>query len=136
MYPRTNKIHVMLVLGLDLNFIVHGKTIHERKYLTTCTFIDNLVNKWGWKIFFRESFVQVTKLHTYVDHTLHIVDRNRVHYPFLQLHRIDKTIFDEFLFFNLYHCFLVRIDRVKFMLNRINIRVSCDIMFNDTWINS
>jgi len=76
--PRTNKCYFMLVLGLDLNLVVPEKTIHKRKDFTTRTLIDNLVNEWGWKIIFRASFVQITKVHTHTYCTLIFVDRNRV----------------------------------------------------------
>jgi hypothetical protein len=121
---------------LDLNLVVPEKNVHKIKYLTTHTFIDNLVNEWGWKIIFRASFVQVMKFHTYMDHTLIFVDRNRVRHPFHQLHRIDETNLDEFLYLSLdRHC-LARIDWVKLLSDRLNIRVSCDLMFNDTWVNA
>jgi hypothetical protein len=68
----------MLVLRLDLNLVVPEKTIHKIKDVTTCTFIDNLVNEWGWKNIFQESFVQVMKVHTHADHTLLFVDKNKV----------------------------------------------------------
>jgi hypothetical protein len=107
---KTNKNHFMLVLRLDLNFIILGKTIHEIKYLATRIFIDDLVNKRGWKIDFQASFVQVTEFHTYADHALLLVDRNRIQYPFCQLHKVDETIFEEFLYFILYRCCFMRID--------------------------
>jgi hypothetical protein len=55
--PMTYKRFFMLVLGLDLNLVLPGKTVHKRKDLTTHTFIDNLLNEWGWKIIFQASFV-------------------------------------------------------------------------------
>jgi hypothetical protein len=55
--PRTNKICFMMVLKLDLDFILPRKIVHDIKYLATRTFIDDLVNKWGWKVVFRASFV-------------------------------------------------------------------------------
>jgi hypothetical protein len=72
----------MLVLGFDLNLIVSLKTIHERKYYTTHTFIDNLINKWGWKIVFRESLVQIVEIHTNKNRALFLVDRKWVWHPF------------------------------------------------------
>jgi hypothetical protein len=134
--PRTNKICFMLVLGLDLNLIVPKKTVHERKYLTTRTCIDDLVNKWGWKIVFQETFVQVVKVHTYMDCTLLLVDKNRFRCPFHQLHKVDETILDEFLYFSLYRHYFARVYRAKLLSNRINIKISCDLLFNNTWINS
>jgi hypothetical protein len=49
----------MLVFGFDLYLIVSRKTIHERKDLTTCTFIDNLVNEWGGEIILWTGLVQI-----------------------------------------------------------------------------
>jgi hypothetical protein len=50
--PRTYKIHFMLILEFYLDLIIPKKTIHKRKDLTMCTFINNLVNEWGGKIIF------------------------------------------------------------------------------------
>jgi hypothetical protein len=119
-----------------MNLIIPRKYIHEIKYLTTCTFIDDLVNKWGSKIVFQAIFFQVTKLHTYADRTLLLFDKNKVRYPFHKFHRIDETNFDDFLYLSLYRPCLARIDGEKLVPDRLNIRVSCDIMFKDMWINS
>jgi hypothetical protein len=100
----------MLILELDLNLVLPIKTIHKRKYLTNCTFIDNMVNEWGWKIIFQEIFVQVKKVHTYMNCTLIFTDKNKDRNPFCQLHRIYETTLDEFLYLNLDCLFLARIE--------------------------
>jgi hypothetical protein len=43
--PRTDKSCFMLVLGFDMYLIISRETIHEKKDLTACAFIDNLVDK-------------------------------------------------------------------------------------------
>jgi hypothetical protein len=108
------KVHFMLVLGFDLNLIVSRKTIHERKDFAACTFIDNLIDKRGWEIVFRAGLIQITEVHTNMNHALFLVDRNQVRHPFRQLYRVDKTDFEQFFYFCLDCCRFSRIDRRSF----------------------
>jgi hypothetical protein len=64
----------MLVFGLNLDLIVSQKTIHERKYLTACAFIDNMVNKWGGEIILWTGLVQIMEVRTYMNPSLLFVD--------------------------------------------------------------
>ena len=50
--PRTNKCCFVLVFRFDLYLIISRKTIHEINDFSTHTLIDNMINKWGWKIIF------------------------------------------------------------------------------------
>jgi hypothetical protein len=68
----------MLVFGFNLYLIAFQKTIHERKDLTACTLIDNLVNEWGGEIILGTGLIQITEVHTYVNHSLLFVDQNRI----------------------------------------------------------
>jgi hypothetical protein len=134
--PRTYKRCFMLVLGLDLNLVIPGKKVHKRKDLTTYIFNDNLVNEWGWKIIFRASFVHIMKVHTHTDRTLFSVDRNKVRHPFRQLQWIDETNLYEFLYLNLDGRYLARIDWVKLLSDKLNIEVSCNLIFNFSWVSA
>ena len=42
--PRTNKIHFMPVLWLDLDLIIPEKYIHKRKYFATHVSINDIIN--------------------------------------------------------------------------------------------
>jgi hypothetical protein len=84
----------MLVLGFDLYLIVSRETIHERKYLVACTFIDNLVNKWSGEIILWTGLVQIMKVCTYVNRTLFFVDWNGIRHPLSQLDGVDETNFE------------------------------------------
>jgi hypothetical protein len=72
--PWTNESGFVLIFGFDLYLIVSRKTIHERKGLTTCTFIDYLVNKWHGEIILWIGFVHIMEVHTYANRTLLFVD--------------------------------------------------------------
>lgn len=126
----------MLILGFDLNLVVPRKTIHKIKYLTTHTFIDNMVNEWDWKIIFWASFFQITKFHTHTDHTLIFVERSRVRHSFRQLHWIDEANLNEFLYLILDRRCLARIDWEKLLSDRHSIGVSYNLVFNYTWVNA
>ena len=65
----------MLVFGLNLYQVVSRKTIHERKYLTACTFIDDLVNEWGGEIILWTSLIQIMEVRTYTNRFLLFVDQ-------------------------------------------------------------
>ena len=72
--PWKNERNFVFVLRFDLYLIISQKTIHERKGLTTCTFINYLVNEWCGKIIFWTGFIQITKIRTYENHSLFLVD--------------------------------------------------------------
>jgi hypothetical protein len=72
--PWTNECGFVLVFGLDLYLIISRKTIHERKGLATCTFINYLVNEWCGKIIVWTGLVQITEVRTYANHALFLVD--------------------------------------------------------------
>jgi hypothetical protein len=97
--PRTNKSCFMLVLGSYIDLIIAGKSIHEGKYFTTGTVIDDLVNERGWKIVFWKSFVDFPIINANAYTTTLFINRYWVRHPFCQCHRINKTGFKEF--FNL-----------------------------------
>jgi hypothetical protein len=64
--------------GFDLYLVVSRKTIHERKDLATCAFIDYLVNKWRGEIILWTSLVQIMEVRTYANRTLFFVDWNGI----------------------------------------------------------
>jgi hypothetical protein len=126
----------MLVLGFDLNLIISQKIVHERKYFATCTLIDNMINKQGWKIVFQARFFQIVETHTNVNHALLLVDMNQARYPFHQLYRVDETNFEEFLYLSLYcRCFL-RIDWENILSDHFDIKTIHDFVFNNSWIDA
>ena len=89
--PRTNESSLMLVLGFNLYLIVSKKAIHIGKYLASCTLIQNLINKQCGEIVLRTGTIQITKISTYVDFSLLLINWNGVGNPLCQGNRIDKT---------------------------------------------
>jgi hypothetical protein len=73
--PWTNEWSFVLVFGFYLYLIISRKTIHERKGLATCTFINYLVDEWCGKIIFWTSLIQIAKICTYANRALLRVDR-------------------------------------------------------------
>jgi hypothetical protein len=69
-----NESGFVLVFGFDLYLIVSKKTIHERKCLATCAFIDYLVNKWHGEIILWTRFFHIMEVCTYMNCTLPFVD--------------------------------------------------------------
>jgi hypothetical protein len=132
--PWTNERSFVLVFGLDLYLIVSLKTIHERKGLAICAFINNLVDKWSGEIILWTCLVQIMKVCTYANRTLFFVDWNRICHPLSQLDRVDKTCFDQFLYFNLNSCCFLRIDGMKLLPDWLSIRICHDFVFDDCWI--
>jgi hypothetical protein len=53
---RIDKHSFMLVFFFYLNMIIARETIHEGKYFTSNTFINDLINEWGMIIMFRKPF--------------------------------------------------------------------------------
>ena len=76
--PRKNKCGLMLVLRFNLYLIVSRKYFHKGKNLTTRTLIQNLINKWCGEIVLRTNTIQIMEISTYADHSLLLVNRNRV----------------------------------------------------------
>jgi hypothetical protein len=76
--PWIDESCFMLVFRFDLYLIISQKTIHERKSLATGAFIEYLVNEWCGKIIFWTGFVQIMKIHTYVNRALFLVDQHRI----------------------------------------------------------
>jgi hypothetical protein len=76
--PRTNECLFVLVFRFDLDLIISRKTIHEQKGFTTGTFINDLVNEWGWKIIFWTCLVQIMEIGTYTNRALFFIDRHGV----------------------------------------------------------
>ena len=66
----------MLVLGFNLYLIVSEKAVHKGKNLATRTLIQNLINKWCGEIVFRIGMIQITKINTYADRSLLLINQN------------------------------------------------------------
>ena len=75
---RTNKCNLMLVLKFNLYLVVSGKAIHKGKNLATSTLIQNMINKWCGEIVLRTGTIQITKINTYADYSLLLINRNGV----------------------------------------------------------
>ena len=82
--PRTNKCSLMLVLRFNLYLIIPKKAVHKGKNLASCTLIQNMINEWCGKVIFRTCPVQVSKVSSYSDGYLLLINQNRVGYPFSQ----------------------------------------------------
>jgi hypothetical protein len=76
--PWTNKCHFVMVFRFDLYFIISQKTIHERKGLATCTFINDLVDERCGEIIFGTGLAQIMEVGTYMNHDLFFIDRHGV----------------------------------------------------------
>jgi hypothetical protein len=76
--PWRDKSCFMLVFRINLYLIVSQKTIHERKYLATCAFVENLVNERGGEIILWTGLVQIMKFCTYMNRSLFFVDWNGI----------------------------------------------------------
>ena len=63
---------------VDLNLIISRKTVNEREYLTSHTLIQNLINKRCGKIILRTGAIQVTEISAYTDHSLFLINQNRI----------------------------------------------------------
>jgi hypothetical protein len=74
----TNKCRFVLVFEFDLYLIISKKIIHERESLATYTFINYLVDEWCEKIIFWTGLVQITKVHTYTNRALFLIDQHRI----------------------------------------------------------
>jgi len=83
-----------MVVGINLYLIVSRETIHERKYLTACTFIKNLINKWGGEIILWTRLIQIMEVHTYMNRSLLFVDWNGIQKPLSQLDGVEETDFE------------------------------------------
>jgi len=71
-----------------------------------------------------------------MNHTMFFVNQNGVWHPLCQLHGVDKSFFKKFLYFILNHCFFLRIHQTKLMLDRLGVRISRYLIFDDSWINA
>ena len=63
--PRTYKCRLMLVLRFDLDLVIARKSIQKRKYFSSHTLIENLINERHGEVIFRTRLVQVSNIHTY-----------------------------------------------------------------------
>jgi hypothetical protein len=134
--PWIDKSCFMFIFGINLYLIVSRKTIHERKYLTACTLIDNLVNERGGEIILWTGLVQILEVHTYVNCSLLFVDRNGISHPLSELNGVDETGFEDFLYFSLNSCYILRINQTKLLSDRLGVNISRYFMFDDSWINA
>jgi hypothetical protein len=49
---------------------------------------------------------------------------------------VDKTFFEQFLYFNLNNFYFLRINWTRLLSNRLSVRISHDFLFDDSWINA
>ena len=89
--PRTYKCHLVLVLRFDLDLVIPWKSIHKIKGFDSRTLIENIVNERSQEVIFRTIFVQVSKIHTYMDGSLFFIHRNGVRHPSSQGNSLDET---------------------------------------------
>jgi hypothetical protein len=80
--PSTNKCHLVLILGFNLNLIISLKSVHKIKYFTFCTLVEILNNERCGEVVFRTGLVQVTEILLYIDGSLFLIYKNEVGYPF------------------------------------------------------
>ena len=83
----------MLVLGFNLNLIIFGETIHKGEYIASRTLIQNMINKWCGKIVLMTGMIQIMEIGTYADHSLLLINRNRIRNTLREGKGIYKTSF-------------------------------------------
>lgn len=72
----------MLVLGLDMNLVIAGESIHKGKGLAFSIVVDDLINERCRVIMFLTSFIQFMKIGTHSNCSLLLVYWNEIGYPF------------------------------------------------------
>jgi hypothetical protein len=135
--PRTNKRSFMLVLRSDINLIIAGESIHERKDFNVDTVIDDLVNKRGRKVILWTGFVNIQIMNTNTYTTTFLINRYRVGNPFCQSYGINKTGFEKFFNFEFDSCRFPWMDRMEALSDWFSSGVCLNFMENnsrfDTW---
>ena len=71
----------VLILFLDLNLVIIGETIHERKDFMVGTGINDLVNERSGEVVFGTCQIQVTEVGIDTNGTLFFIDGNRIGNP-------------------------------------------------------
>ena len=79
--PRGCESFLVLVVFPDLNLIITGKTIHERKYFMASASIIDLVNEQSGEVVFGTCQVQVTEFSIDMNGTLFFVNGNTIGNP-------------------------------------------------------
>ena len=121
----------MLILRLNLNLIISGKTVHKGKYLTSYTLIQNLIIKWCGEIILRTCTIYVTEMSAYADLSLLLIHRNGIWNPLCQGNEIDKISFEQFLYLSFNGGCFSRIHGMQTLSNRFCIRIGLDFVFDN-----
>jgi hypothetical protein len=79
--PWGGKCDLILICGMDLDFIVAGKPIHEGQGLVVRTVLNNLVNKRLWEVFFGTRIIEIAKVGADMNIALFFVDRDGIGDP-------------------------------------------------------
>ena len=66
----------------DIDLIVAGKSIHERKDFTSSIIVNNLVNKWSRIVVFWTSMIDILIIDTHSNDSLLFHDMNDIGNPF------------------------------------------------------
>jgi hypothetical protein len=134
--PRTNKRSFMLVLRSDVNLIIAGESIHERKYFIAGTVIDDLVEKRGWKVVLWTGFVNIPIINTNTYTTTFLINQYRVGNPFCQSYGINKTSFKKFFNFEFNGCRFTWMDRTEALPYWFSSKVHFYLMHDNSKVNT
>ena len=69
---------LVMILFLDLNLVVSGKSVHEGKDLMSGAHIDDLINEGCWEVIFGTCLIEIMEFCTNTDGTLFFIHENGI----------------------------------------------------------
>lgn len=91
--PWTDKGHLMLIGGHDINLVVSRKAIHKRIYLTPSTLINELVNERCGVVIFWAGSINTAIIDTDMNSTLFFIHRDNVRDPICEWDGVNEASF-------------------------------------------
>ena len=86
-----NKLHFMIVIKRELDFIITIKSNHNRKCFTPSTWMNNLNEKRCGTLSLRKKLFKL-RISIHIDNCFHFVSGNKIINPFSQKNQIDKMV--------------------------------------------
>ena len=125
---------LVMILFLDLNLVISGKSIHEGKDLMSGTCIDNLIDEGCSKVVFGTLPIEIVEVCTNVDGTLFFIHRNRIRNPSGVRNGVNEVSFAQLLYFVFEHDLFGRMDGILLLVHGGHIRPCVDVVLHDGWI--
>jgi hypothetical protein len=94
-----------------------------------------MINERSGEIIFRTSFVQVPKIHTYMDGSLLLIHGNGIGHPFNQGNRVDEANVEQLLHLCLNSRGPPSIYSSKYLSNRFRIQIHFNFVLNYTGVD-